>query len=84
MKALSLRLPMTRRDVRELTAWALLALVTAVQLHGRTQLALCTTQLEMCRADMRVSADFPLGANEGPLPDVPDDVLAANTAGAAP
>jgi hypothetical protein len=67
---------MTRRGVRELLAWVLLVLVTAVQLHGRTQLALCTTQLEMYRADMR--------ANEGPSPDVPDDVLAANAAGAAP
>ncbi len=75
---------MTRLDVRELTAWVLLVLVTAVQLHGRTQLALCTTQLEMYRADMRLIANVPLGENEGPSPDVPDDVLAANAAGATP
>jgi hypothetical protein len=91
---------MKRRDFRELLAWAVGAVLLAVQLHGRIRLALCTTQLEMCvRTEM---ADVPLGENggpreqsnaslslsdepsgyAGPLADVPDSALAANTGAA--
>ncbi len=67
---------MAWRNFRELLAWALFVLVTAVHLHSRTQLELCMTQLESPRTQMRAITAFPLVENGGAsLPDEPNGAV---------
>jgi hypothetical protein len=56
---------MAWRGFRELFAWVLVATVTAVHLHSRTQLELCMTQLESSHAQMRANLTLPLMENTG-------------------
>ena len=84
---------MAWRGFRELFAWVLFATVTAVHLHSRTQLELCTTQLESSHAQMRASTTVPLIESSGvsfsdepiravgyadPLPDVVEPAASAS------
>jgi hypothetical protein len=48
---------MRGRAVRELVAWALLALAMTVQLHSRGQLEQCTKQLAWARAQEHSKVD---------------------------
>ena len=69
---------MALRNFRELLAWALFVLVTAVHLHSRTQLELCMTQLESSRAQTRGDMTFPFvengGASERSNASLPDEL----------
>ena len=66
---------MTRPNFRELLPWALLATVTAVHLHSRTQLELCMTQREIARADLRdTTTVLPSGQDSGPREQVSTSV----------
>jgi hypothetical protein len=63
-------------NFRELLAWALFVLVTAVHLHSRTQLELCMAQLDSPRTQMRANIAFPLVENGGAsLPDEPNGAV---------
>ena len=67
---------MAWRNFRELLAWALFVLVTAVHLHSRTQLELCMTQLESPCTQMRANIAFPFVENGGAsLPDEPNGAV---------
>ncbi len=67
---------MAWRNFRELLAWALFVLVTAVHLHSRTQLELCMTQLESPRTQIGANIAFPLVENGGAsLPDEPNGAV---------
>ena len=57
---------MAWRNFRELLAWALFVLVTAVHLHSRTQLERCMTQLDSSRTQMRARAASPVAETSGP------------------
>ena len=52
-------------EPRELIAWALFATATALCLHTRTELALCTTQQEMFRTVVHATADLPFAGETG-------------------
>jgi hypothetical protein len=52
-------------EPRELIAWALFATATALCLHTRTELALCTTQQEMLRTVVHATADLPFAGETG-------------------
>ncbi len=52
-------------EPRELIAWALFATATALCLHTRTELALCTTQQEMFRTVVHATADVPFAGETG-------------------
>ena len=56
---------MKRPEPRELFAWALFATATALCLHTRTELALCTTQQETFRTVVRATADLPFVGDTG-------------------